>query len=63
MLVDGQRARSLSNDAPRSPTISERQQLAAERWLGYRRGTAEGRGPSPLPERERRRDFGAEPDL
>ena len=58
--VDGQQPKSVSNDAPRSPTISERQQLAAERWLGYRRGSAEGREPSPLLEREQRRDLGAE---
>jgi ATP-dependent exoDNAse (exonuclease V) alpha subunit len=62
-VVEGQHSGSPPHDATSALSISERQQLAAERWLNYRRGAADGTERTPQPDRERRRDYGAEVDL
>jgi len=63
-VVEGQPAAPVSSAAARSLSISERQQLAAERWLAYRSSAVETeRDLSRRPERDRPRDLGAELDL
>jgi hypothetical protein len=61
--IDGRQPAPASLEASRPLGISERQQLAAERWLAYRRALEQGREPRPRLGRERSRDHGAELEL